>query len=322
MLLYDCAIIGAGAADLMAASTAGLRGRKVLLLESSTKIAEKIRISGGGRCNFTNLNISANNYISNNPNFIKSAFAQYSNFDFIKLVEKYKITYFEKTLGQLFCHGSSKQIIDMMLAECISGNVEIHSGCNISKIEKSDNFILQTNIGVFAAKKLVIATGGLSIPKLGATSFGYEIARQFGLNIIKTTPALVPLTLEENDLKLYSNLSGVSILSNCSYGKVKFNENILFTHRGLSGPAILQISSYLDLNSEIIVDFCPSIDILKSFHNPKINLGNALKENFPNKFVELFLLKEKIEQDKKIVSYKKSELLYLANLLHSYKFKP
>lgn len=256
---YKVVVIGAGAAGLMAAITAAKRGKKVLLIESTNKIGEKIRISGGGRCNFTNINAGPNNYLSNNPHFVKSALAQYNQYDFIKLVEGYKIAYHEKTLGQLFCDYSSNQIIEMLVNECTKYNVEILLNTQISLVSKDQLFKLETSRGNFESEALIIATGGLSIPKIGASSFGYDLAKQFGHNIIPTRPGLVPLTVSLEDLEFYKNLSGISIDSIVSFEKTKFRENILFTHRGLSGPAILQISSYLaKQNSEIITPFFAS----------------------------------------------------------------
>jgi predicted Rossmann fold flavoprotein len=250
---YDVIIIGTGAAGLMAAIHAGKRGRKVLLLGNTQSVGEKIRISGGGRCNFTNLNASPNNYLSANPYFAISALSRYSQHDFIKLVESYKIAYHEKTLGQLFCDSSSKQIINMLLTECQKVNVIIIINCHVFHVNKSLGFEVATSQGNYTCDSLIIATGGLSIPKLGATDFGYKIAKQFGLNIITPKPALVPLTVSTSDLEFYQNLSGVSVPSIVSYKNISFRENILFTHRGLSGPAILQISSYLrNLSGESI----------------------------------------------------------------------
>jgi predicted Rossmann fold flavoprotein len=269
-MMYDVIVIGAGAAGLMAAAEAGKRGRKVLLIEHTDKIGEKIRISGGGRCNFTNLNASPKNYISENPHFAISALSRYTQHDFIKLVESYKIAYHEKTLGQLFCDGSSAQIINMLVEECNKANVTIMLNCQVREVSKPDKFSVQTTKELFESESLIIATGGLSIPKLGATDFSYRIAKQFGLNIITPKPALVPLTVGGDDLELYKSLSGVSVDSIVKYKNTTFRENILFTHRGLSGPAILQISSYLPTDKETIsMNLLPDKNLLEIFTREK-----------------------------------------------------
>lgn len=255
---YDVIIIGAGAAGLFCASVAGQRGRKVLVLEHSAKIGEKIRISGGGRCNFTNLFASHENYISKNPHFCKSALKRYTQHDFIKLVESYNIAYHEKTLGQLFCDGSSQQIIDMLVDMCHKNYVEIATSTSVNHFKKlSDGFEVNIkNNENINCKSVVIATGGLSIPKMGATSFGYDIARQFGINIIETKPALVPFLLDWTHL-----LAGVAVKDICvSIGNKSFREDMLFTHKGLSGPAILQISSYWQNNEYIYINLLPYLN--------------------------------------------------------------
>lgn len=311
---YEVIIVGAGAAGLMAAATSAKRGRKTLLIEASGKIGEKIRISGGGRCNFTNLNAGPANYLSDNPHFVKSALARYNQHDFIKLVESYNIAYHEKTLGQLFCDQSSVQIIDMLVNECKKYGAEILLNTNISNV--TGNFNIATNNGDFFAESLIIATGGLSIPKLGASDFGYKIAQQFGLDIIETRPALVPLTTE--DVEFCKNLSGISIDSLVSYQNQSFKENILFTHRGLSGPAILQISSFLKnhQNQEIFIDLLPNIELkLSENWTSKILLTNYLKDYLPNRFVDNFI------QPKRIVDYKPKELEQIDQQLHKFNFK-
>lgn len=316
---YDVIIIGAGAAGLMAANSSAKRGRKVLLLESTDKIGEKIRISGGGRCNFTNINASPANYISQNPHFIKSALARYTQHDFIKLVESYKIAYHEKTLGQLFCDASSTQIINMLVNECKTYGAEILLNTKVLNITKSDNFNLSTNNGEFHSTSLIIATGGLSIPKIGASDFGYKIAKQFDLNIITLKPALVPLTVQEETLEFCKNLSGISIDSIVSYKETKFRENILFTHRGLSGPAILQISSYLeDSDRDIQINLLPDQDMHNLFidnKNNKILLNNFLKDYLPKRFVDNNF------DGKRLIDYKAKELELIAQQLHKFKIK-
>ncbi len=316
---YDVIIIGAGAAGLMAANSSAKRGRKVLLLESTDKIGEKIRISGGGRCNFTNINASPANYISQNPHFIKSALARYTQHDFIKLVESYKIAYHEKTLGQLFCDASSTQIINMLVNECKTYGAEILLNTKVLNITKSDKFNLSTNNGEFHSTSLIIATGGLSIPKIGASDFGYKIAKQFDLNIITLKPALVPLTVQEETLEFCKNLSGISIDSIVSYKETKFRENILFTHRGLSGPAILQISSYLeDSERDIQINLLPDQDMHNLFidnKNNKILLNNFLKDYLPKRFIDNNF------DGKRLIDYKAKELELIAQQLHKFKIK-
>lgn len=317
---YDVIIIGAGAAGLMAAAVAGMRGKSVLLLESTSKIGEKIRISGGGRCNFTNIGIDAKRYISSNPHFVKSALASYSQFDFIKLVEKHKIAYHEKTLGQLFCDGSSAQIIDMLTEECLAGGVELKIDTYVADISKTELFQVTTNIGSFTAKSLIVATGGLSIPKIGASDFGYKIAAQFGLDIIAPKPALVPLIVAGEYAGLCTSLAGVSIFAEVSYGKASFRENILFTHRGLSGPAILQISSYLEEAAQIKINLLPDLDlrqILLAAKTKKGNLSSILKLYLPRRFVEYLFANE----NKNIADYKNSELVAIVENLHNFSIR-
>jgi predicted Rossmann fold flavoprotein len=288
---YDLIIIGAGAAGLMAAATAGKNGRHVLIIEHTDKIGEKIRISGGGRCNFTNINTGFNNFICENPHFIKSALTKYTQQDFIDLVESYNISYHEKTLGQLFCDGSSKQIIQMFLDICKKYRVEIRTSCVVKDIVKLGQFQIQSNQGLFSSKCLIIASGGLSIPKIGASNFGYRIAEQFGLKIIPTRPALVPLVVPEKYRELCSILRGVSNYSVVSYKKTNFSENILFTHKGVSGPAILQISSYIHPieNATIMIDLLPKINLETIFMQNKNNKqtpANYLKNYLTNRLVD------------------------------------
>jgi len=253
-VLYDVVIVGAGAAGLMCAIEAGKRGRSVLVLERNATVGKKIRISGGGRCNFTNTNTAAENFICGNPHFHKSALARYTPDDFIRLVRKHRIAYHEKKLGQLFCDGSSQQIIDMLLKECAAAHVEVRPACTVMSIKKDERFLLTTNLGVIESQSLVIATGGLSIPKLGGSDFGYKVARQFGLRLTETRAALVPLTLDGAGGRALSRLSGVSLDAVVRCGSAAFHENILFTHRGLSGPAILQISSYWKSGKPIVIE--------------------------------------------------------------------
>ena len=250
---YDAIILGAGAAGLFCAATAGQRGKRVLLLDHNAEVGRKILISGGGRCNFTNVHTAPDRYLSANPHFAKSALARYTPADFIKLIDSYAIAWHEKTLGQLFCDGSAKQIVAMLLEECAKGSVTIRLGSKTGAVEHRDG---QFHVAGASAPALVIATGGPSIPKLGASSFAYELARQFGLKVVQPRPALVPLTLSGEDA-LFTELSGVAtdVVARC--GMTAFREAALFTHRGLSGPAILQVSSYWQRGEDVRIDYLP-----------------------------------------------------------------
>jgi predicted Rossmann fold flavoprotein len=285
---YDVVIIGAGAAGLMCAIEAGKRGRRVLVLDHARKAAEKIRISGGGRSNFTNLHATPANYISANPHFCRSALARYTQHDFIALVKKHRIRFHEKTLGQLFCDDSSQDIIDMLLAECASVNVDIRLSTSISAVEKSEHFTLQTSNGAYHATSLVVACGGLSIPKMGATGFGYELAKQFGHSIIPTEAALVPFTLSAEQLAPWQGLSGVAVDAIVQCNKTQFQEGMLFTHRGLSGPSILQISSYWQAGQNVRINLLPERDVaseltaLKASH-PRQEVAATLAQWLPKR---------------------------------------
>ncbi|MGB9178401.1 MAG: NAD(P)/FAD-dependent oxidoreductase [Pyrinomonadaceae bacterium] len=285
----DAIVIGGGAAGLFCAIEAGKRGRKVLVIEHNERVGKKIAISGGGRCNFTNINTSAENFISANPHFCKSALARYTPSDYISLVEKHRIAYHEKKLGQLFCDGSSQQIIQMLLEECRRANVEILCRCKVLSVRKDDAFRIETDHGSFVSASLVIATGGLSIPTLGATDFGYRIARQFGLQIEQARPALVPLTLTQETQRRLIELSGVSIDAAVSCLGKEFRENILITHRGLSGPAILQISSYWQPGAEVSINLMPGQNAQEIFaenHNPSVELATLLSQRLPRRFAQ------------------------------------
>ncbi len=299
MKFYDCVVIGAGAAGLMCAATGSQRGRKVLLVDHAKAVGEKIRISGGGRCNFTNLYTSPKNFISQNPYFCVSALKRFTQNDFITLVQKYQIAFHEKTLGQLFCDISSKQIVEMLLQEC--ADVEIKLETAVSEIKKSENFF-EMRIGneSVQCQSLVIATGGLSIPKMGATGFGYDVARQFGLKVKQTIPALVPFTLAEEVLCETRNFSGVAVDAVVSCGKINFREALLFTHRGLSGPAILQISSYWKHGEKIVVNLAPEIDVLARLQaekklKPKQELQNFLSAFLPKSLANYLTEKSRHE---------------------------
>jgi predicted Rossmann fold flavoprotein len=257
---FDVIVLGAGAAGLMCALTAGQRGRKVLLLDHADKVGAKILISGGGRCNFTNLHSAPDRFLSGNPDFCKSALRRYTQADFIALVERHGIAYHEKTLGQLFCDGSARAIVAMLLAECQQGGVDVRLSHTVTDISRSDGFRLETSHGSFTASALVLATGGLSIPKMGATGFAYEVARRFGLGVTQPLPGLVPLLATPATLGLDQVLAGVSLEAIVSCAGESFRENILFTHRGLSGPAILQISSYWRQGDTIRLDLVPNLE--------------------------------------------------------------
>ncbi len=257
MPAFDVIVLGGGAAGLFTALTAGQRGRRVAVLEHNPSVGRKIAISGGGRCNFTNLHAGPANYLSDNPAFCRSALARFSPENFLALVEKHRIPFHEKKLGQQFCNSSSRAIIDLLLAECAEARVEIFCSCRIGKVEKNDHFRIETSLGDFHAPALVVATGGLSFPKLGATDLGYRIARQFGLAITPLRPGLVPLTWNDSDRPAFGNLSGLSLPVVASTGGMHFSESMLFTHRGLSGPAILQISSYWNGSEPIAIDLLP-----------------------------------------------------------------
>ena len=290
---YDVIIIGAGAAGLMSAIEAGKRGRKVLLVDHSKKIGEKIRISGGGRCNFTNVNTHPSKFISKNPKFIISALSQYTQNDFIKLIKKHNIKFHEKKLGQLFCDESAQQIIDMLLLECQIANVVLKKEIVITNIDKQNGqYFIVVNSDKYFCDSLIIATGGLSVPKIGASKFGYEIAKKFNLNIIEPLPALVPLTFSEKILSMCKELSGLSLEALISFNKTVFEEGMLFTHRGLSGPSILQISSYWKLGSDIKINLLPKQDVFKLLKNKKIlnptqNINVLISEILPKRLANI-----------------------------------
>ena len=285
---YDVIILGAGGAGLMCALTAGQRGLRVLILDHADQPGKKILISGGGRCNFTNLNASPHNYLSANPHFAKSALSRYSPQDFIALVNAHGIAWHEKTLGQLFCDGSAKQIVTLLMDECTNGNVDFRFGSDIGPVGQSEG---QYIVGTAIAPQLVIATGGPSIPKMGATGFAYDLARQFGLKIIEPRPALVPFTLGGDDI-LFRDLSGVSAPVAARCGKTQFKEAALFTHKGLSGPAILQISSYWRHGEEIGINYLPLSDtkallLSAKRDSPKSTIRSVLDRHVPARLAEV-----------------------------------
>lgn len=291
---FDALILGGGAAGLMCAIEAGRRGRRVAVLERADRLGKKILISGGGRCNFTNLHCSAENFISANPHFAKSALARYTPEDFIALVEKHHIPYHEKTLGQLFCDRSAQDILDMLEKECRAGGVQLFTKAGINKVMRTEEFVATAADHEFRAPALVVATGGLSIPRMGATAFGYDLARQFGLKICETRPGLVPLLFGAEDGRHYSDLAGVSaeVIASCN-GR-HFREKMLITHRGLSGPAILQISSYWRKPEFISIDLVPqqavTVEFLEGASPRNIaSLRAALRRFIPHRFADRWL---------------------------------
>ena len=321
--MVDVIILGAGAAGAMCAIEAGKRGRSVLLLERNGKTGEKIRISGGGRCNFTNIVTRHVHYLSDNPHFCKSALARFTPDDIIALTEQHGIKHHEKKLGQLFCDESSRQVISMLEKECREAGTMTITDCLISDVRKNSHFIVTSNKGVFESESLVIATGGLSIPKLGATDFGYKLARQFGLDITNTKLGLVPLIFSNGDLKFFNDLAGVSTDAVVSSNGHSFRENILFTHRGLSGPAILQISSYWNPRETISINLSPDVDLLaflKERHQSGVALVSVLAEILPRrlarKWCERFLLLQPIH------GYSFFDLAKIASGLHNWKVIP
>jgi hypothetical protein len=319
----DIIILGAGAAGLMCAIEAGKRGRSVIVLEHNEQIGKKIRISGGGRCNFTNIHTTADQFLSQNPHFAKSALSRFTPQDFIDLVNKHAIAFHEKTLGQLFCDESSQNIIELLKKECDLARVRITTGVHINAVAKDSEFILTTNIGEFRSQSLVVATGGLSIPSLGASHLGTNLAKQFGINVTLCQPGLVALTLKPRDLEIFKNLSGVSLEVIVRFKNTSFREKMLFTHKGLSGPAILQISSYWQPAEPIILDLLPDVDIFQIFkdnHASKLNLKNFLKSYLPIRLAET--LADHFFTDKPLTQISLEDLQKTAERLHSWPIIP
>ena len=292
---FDVIIIGASASGLMCAIEAAKRGRDVLVIDHANKAGKKILMSGGGRCNFTNYDVTSENYISHNSHFVKSALSRFTQWDFIALVDAHDISYHEREHGQLFCDDSSKDILNLLLNECKKVQVTIQLDTEIKKLNKQENiFQIETNKGDLHSPSLVIATGGLSIPKMGATPFGYKIAEQFNINVWPTSAGLVPFTLHQEDKLNFSDLSGIAVNSLVSVKKINFRENILFTHRGLSGPAILQISSYWHAGEEIVINLLPDINLLDEFtqareKQPQIKLKTLLYKYLPKRLINTFI---------------------------------
>lgn len=321
---HDVVVLGAGAAGLMCAALAGQRGRRVLVIDHAPEPGRKILISGGGRCNFTNIHSAPDRFLSENPHFVRSALSRYTPRDFLDLVERHGIGWHEKTLGQLFCDGSSRQIVAMLLDECARGGVKIACGSAIEDVAHADGlYHIRTAGGVAAAPALVIATGGPSIPKLGATGFAYDLARRFGLKVVQPRPALVPLTLNDEEA-LFRSLSGVSAPVNVRCGKVRFREAALFTHRGLSGPAILQISSYWRHGEQIGVDFLPDSPsdwlVAAKRATPRRSLSRLLGEALPDRLVAA--LQERLELHGDLGNMADRRLTAAQQALSDWRFTP
>jgi predicted Rossmann fold flavoprotein len=320
---FDAIIIGGGAAGLMCAATAGARGRRVLVVEHANRVGKKILMSGGGRCNFTNLQVSADNYLSANPHFCKSALARYTPADFIALVDRHGIAWHEKELGQLFCDDSSKQIVCLLLDECAAAGVRIEVDCTIERVERgSDGFRLATTkLGELSCASLIVASGGLSIPSMGASGFGYQLARQFDHSVLPTRAGLVPLTLSGSHLDDYAGLAGIAMPAEARCNGRAFRAGLLLTHRGLSGPAILQISSYWQPKDELRIDWLPTLDagdflLAQQAARPNAELRTVLGEVFVTRFAQR--LCERWLGSKPLKQYRAAELRALAARLHDW----
>jgi predicted Rossmann fold flavoprotein len=319
----DVIVIGAGASGLMCAAECGKRGRSVLVLDHAERMGSKILISGGGRCNFTNLHVTAGHYLSENPHFCKSALARFTTQDMLSLARKHGIKYYEKEAGQLFCVKSSRDILTMLRSECDRAGVEMFLACRVTEIQKSGAFLVATDHGTIQSDSLVIATGGLSYPGLGASGLGHGIARQFGLRVTEVKPALVPLVFSGRDQKIFRDLAGISLDSAVECGGSRFRGNILFTHRGVSGPAILQASLYWRPGIPILIDLLPGIDVPAAFNLKRqstMEMRTLLNQFFPKRFVQawcdLYLTSKPISQ------YSDRELRLIANQLHSWMIRP
>lgn len=327
MQKVDVIVLGAGAAGLFCAAEAGKRGRSVLVLDHAKKVGRKILMSGGGRCNFTNMYASPENFLSDNPHFCKSALSRYTQWDFVALVEKYNIKYHEKTLGQWFCDDSAKDIVNLLLSECDQAGAKIQTQCEIKSVEKTlAGFALETSHGHMTCESLVIATGGLSMPKLGASPFGYKIAEQFGLTMQPTRAALVPFTLHDQDKQVLADLSGISVNASAACNDKSFNENILFTHRGLSGPAVLQISSYWEPGQKVEFNLFPNGDLQQTLKekqqsNPEAQLSTVLAQIYPKRFVQSALPYFNIN-NKPLKQYQGKQLENVANTFEHWFLQP
>jgi predicted Rossmann fold flavoprotein len=328
LIFSDVVIIGAGAAGLMAAATAGYRGRSVTVVDMGKKPGRKILISGGGRCNFTNENASPENYLCQNPHFTKSALSRYSAQDFIELVDRHGLNYHHKTLGQLFCDNSAQDIVDILMTECEWAGVEIALRSEVISVSKNDTgYLIETAGESYQCESLIVASGGLTMPKLGASPIGYKVAEQFGLKVLPTTAALVPFTLHDHDKQKFDGLSGISIATEVtSEDGTNFKENILFTHRGLSGPAILQISSFWRSGQAVTINLLPETpidDLINEWRETsgQKSLKNMLSTVLPKRFIET-LIKQKDISDKAINQISNDEITYLSQYLHQWQIKP
>jgi len=325
---FDVVIIGAGAAGLMCAAEAGKRGRSVLVVDHAKKPGRKILISGGGRCNFTNYDVTASNFVCRNPHFAKSALSQYTQWDFIAMIAKHNIAYEERSHGQLFCEDSAKEIVQMLLAECDSPTVEQRYRCDVHDITKTDSgFSLKLNTDTVECESLVIATGGLSMPKLGATPFGYQVAEQFGLKMVPTTAGLVPFTLHKEEKEAFAELSGIAIpVTIEAEDGTYFKESLLFTHRGLSGPVILQISSYWTPGQKVTINLLPDVSLSDTLcamreSNPNQSLKTALSRLLPKRLIEVLIERGDII-DKPLKQYNEKEVASLDTYFHSWSIAP
>lgn len=328
---FDVAVIGAGAAGMMCAAVAGQRGKKVVLIDHAEKLAEKIRISGGGRCNFTNIDAGPQNFLSQNPHFCKSALSRYTPQDFLALMKRYRIAYHEKHKGQLFCDRSAEDIIDMLKSECNAGNVAWRMPCKVATIGKQgEAFRIDTDCGEILANSVVIASGGLSIPKIGASDFAYRIARQFGLKLIEPRPGLVPLTFDDAGWQPFVPLAGIALQVDVETGVKKarghFREDLLFTHRGLSGPAILQISSYWQADTPLTLNLLPEMDVaemlIEGKSSIKKNLGNHLAQYLPARLAEGWLLANDFKADARVADMQDKQLRRLGESLNRWTITP
>ena len=328
---FDVAVIGAGAAGMMCAAVAGQRGKRVVLIDHAEKLAEKIRISGGGRCNFTNLETTPQNFLSQNPHFCKSALSRYRPKDFIDLIKRYAIPFHEKHKGQLFCDRSAEDIIQMLKAECDVGKVSWRMPTAVRKLAKQgEAFHIATDSGEIIAQQVVIATGGLSIPKIGATDFAFRIAKQFDIKLIEPRPALVPLTFSEADWQSFIPLAGISLEIDVATGDKKtggqFREDLLFTHRGLSGPAVLQISSYWKDSAALTLNLLPSLDVaqelLAAKHQVKKNLANHLSQWLPVRLIEGWLQVHAFKPDARLADMPDQQLRRLGAAINQWQISP
>ena len=319
---FDVIIIGGGASGLMCGISAGKRGRSILILDHNDKFGKKILISGGGKCNFTNYELEAENYISNNPHFVKSAITRYNQWNFLELINEYKIQFEERSHGRLFCQNSSKEILNMLIYECEKVNVEFLNSCKINRIYKNNEFIVQTEFGEFRSESLVIATGGISYESAGASDFGYYVANKFGHNIISPKAGLVPLLFSKKQQKIWSDLSGISVNVIIKYQNQSFQDEILFTHKGISGPGILQVSNYWKKGDRIFIDFLEGEDVEKLLTNSnnKQTLKNFIKELLPERLVKI-IIADNIE-NKPINQYNEKEIQIISNIFHNFPLKP